>query len=158
LLALAGKVSSDPIEIILQRPKETAALLQRLNHAPARKIAAAKDRLAAAGPLEFHPLEIVSRENHTAVVGESGSGKPLLTKYLIKSYFQGAHVRVYDSDAAPLPACTSAQRPIRRSRTSRTRCCANSCGGNFNGVSYPCLVDVKGRFYPAHIPDLTDFQ
>jgi hypothetical protein len=30
LLALAGKVSSDLIEIILQRPKETAALLRRL--------------------------------------------------------------------------------------------------------------------------------
>ena len=101
LLALAGKVSSDLIEIILQRPKETAALLRRLSHAPARKIAAAKDRLAAAEPLEFYPLETVSRENHTAVVGESGSGKSLLTKYLIKSYFQDAHVRVYDSDAAP---------------------------------------------------------
>jgi Uma2 family endonuclease len=36
-----------------------------------------------------------------AVVGESGSGKSLLTKYLIHSYFQDAHVRVYDSDAAP---------------------------------------------------------
>ena len=44
----------------------------------------------------------MSRENHTAVVGESGSGKSLLTKYLIHSYFQDAHVRVYDSDAAPL--------------------------------------------------------
>jgi len=101
MLALAGKVSSDLIKIILQRPKETAALLRRLSHAPARKIAAAKDRLAAAEPLEFYPLETVSRENHTAVVGESGSGKSLLTKYLIKSYFQDAHVRVYDSDAAP---------------------------------------------------------
>jgi transcriptional regulator with XRE-family HTH domain len=48
LLALAGKVSSDLVEIILQRPKETAALLRRLRHAPARKIAAAKDRLAQA--------------------------------------------------------------------------------------------------------------
>jgi hypothetical protein len=52
-------------------------------------------------PLEFHPLETISRENHTAVVDESGSGESLLTKYLITSYFQGAHVRVYDSDAAP---------------------------------------------------------
>jgi HTH-type transcriptional regulator, competence development regulator len=101
LLALAGKVSSDLIEIILQRPKETAALLRRLRHAPARKIAAAKDRLAAAEPLEFYPLETVSRENQTAVVGESGSGKSHLTKYLIHSYFSDAHVRVYDSDAAP---------------------------------------------------------
>jgi transcriptional regulator with XRE-family HTH domain len=101
LLALVGKVSSDLIEIILQRPKETAALLRRLRHAPARKIVAANDRLAAIDPLEFYPLETVSRENHTAVVGESGSGKSLLTKYLIKSYFQDAHVRVYDSDAAP---------------------------------------------------------
>jgi HTH-type transcriptional regulator, competence development regulator len=101
LLALAGKVSSDLIEIILQRPKETAALLRRLRHAPARKLAAAKDQLAAAEPLEFYPLETVSRENHTAVVGETGSGKSLLTKYLITSYFQDAQVRVYDSDAAP---------------------------------------------------------
>jgi transcriptional regulator with XRE-family HTH domain len=101
MLALAGKVSSDLIEIILQRPKETTALLRRLRHAPARKIAAANDRLAAAEPLDFYPLETVSRENHTAVVGESGSGKSLLTKYLIKSYFQVAHVLVYDGDAAP---------------------------------------------------------
>src|SRR5262245_3990319 len=100
LLALAGKVSSDLIEIILQRPKETAALLRRLRHAPARKIAAANDRLALSEPLEFYPLETVSRENHTAVVGETGSGKSLLTKYLIKSYFQDAKVRVYDSAAA----------------------------------------------------------
>jgi len=41
LLALAGKVSSNLIEIILQRPKETAALLRRLSHALAKKIAAA---------------------------------------------------------------------------------------------------------------------
>jgi len=101
LLALAGKVSSDLIEIILQRPKETAALLPRLRHAPASKIAAAKDRQAAAEPLEFYPLETARRENHTAVVGESGSGKSLLTKYLIHSYFRDVHVRVYDSDAAP---------------------------------------------------------
>jgi HTH-type transcriptional regulator, competence development regulator len=47
LLALAGKVSSDLLEIIWQRPKETAALLRRLRHAPARKIAAAKAGLAA---------------------------------------------------------------------------------------------------------------
>jgi transcriptional regulator with XRE-family HTH domain len=46
------------------------------------------------------PGETVSRENHTAVVGESGPGKSLLTKYLIRSYFRDAHVRVYDSDAA----------------------------------------------------------
>ena len=70
LLALAGKVSSDLIEIILQRPKEIAALLRRLRHAPAKKIAAVKDGLTAAEPLEFYPLETVSRENHTAVVGE----------------------------------------------------------------------------------------
>jgi len=42
LLAWAGKVSSDLIEIILQRPKETAGLLRRLSHAPAKKIAAAR--------------------------------------------------------------------------------------------------------------------
>jgi HTH-type transcriptional regulator, competence development regulator len=94
LLALAGKLSSDLIEIILQRPKATAALLRRLRHAPANRIAAAKDRLAAAEPLEFYPLETISRENHTAVVGESGSGKSLLTKYLIQSYFKDADVKV----------------------------------------------------------------
>jgi hypothetical protein len=35
------------------------------------------------------------------VVGETGSGKSLLTKYLIHTYFQQVHVRVYDSDTAP---------------------------------------------------------
>ncbi len=27
----------------------------------------------------------------------------------------------------------------------------------FDGVPYPCLVDVKGRFFPAEIPDLAGF-
>jgi hypothetical protein len=30
--------------------------------------------------------------------------------------------------------------------------------GHFDGGLYPCLVDVKSRFYPAHTPDLSDFQ
>jgi hypothetical protein len=90
-----------PFEIILQRPKDTAALLRRLSHAPANKIAAAKEGLTAAELLEFCPLETLSRQNHTAVVGESDSGKSLLTKYLIHSYFRDGHVRVYDSGAAP---------------------------------------------------------
>jgi len=30
--------------------------------------------------------------------------------------------------------------------------------GYFESVPYPCLVDVKGRFYPAQIPDLSGFQ
>jgi hypothetical protein len=77
-----------PFEIILQRPKDTAALLRRLSHAPANKIAAAKEGLTAAELLEFCPLETLSRQNHTAVVGESGSEKSLLTKYLIHSYFR----------------------------------------------------------------------
>jgi transcriptional regulator with XRE-family HTH domain len=272
LLALAGKVSSDLIEIILQRPKETAALLRRLRHAPARKIAAAKDRLASSEPLEFYPLETVGRENHTAVVGESGSGKSLLTKYLIRSYFQDAHVRVYDSDAAPWEweeldvagrsgdyaaiaqgmaedieelrrrtalygegrefggevvrvieeyPSTAAElaemietadipkeiglvwlrRLLRRGRKYRMKVFAvaqefevnawkiagegglrraftvlhlgasayqalsnikdkaqcEQLRGYFDDAPYPCLVDVKGRFYPAHIPDLSGF-
>jgi HTH-type transcriptional regulator, competence development regulator len=272
LLALAGKVSSDLIEIILQRPKEAAALLRRLRHAPARNIAAAKDQLAAAEPLEFYPLETVSRENHTAVVGESGSGKSLLTKYLIHSYFRDAQVRVYDSDAAPWEwaalevagragdytaiaqsmaedvaelrrrtalygegrefggevvrvieeyPSTAAElaemlesshlpkeiglvwlrRLLRRGRKYRMKVFAVAQefevnawkiageGGlrraftvlylgasayqalsnvkdkaqreqlreYFDSVPYPCLVDVKGRFYPAHIPDLAGF-
>ncbi len=99
MLALAGKVSSDVIEIILQRPKENTALIRRLNHASATKINSYKDGIAK--DLEFYPLETISKENHTAVVGESGSGKSLLTKYLIHSYFSDADVRVYDSDAAP---------------------------------------------------------
>jgi len=41
-LALAGKVCSDLIEIILQCPRETAAMMRRLNHALARKISAAR--------------------------------------------------------------------------------------------------------------------
>lgn len=28
---------------------------------------------------------------------------------------------------------------------------------HFDSVDHPCLVDVKGRFYPTHIPDLSDF-
>jgi transcriptional regulator with XRE-family HTH domain len=273
LLALAGKVSSDLIEIILQRSKETTALLRRLRHAPAKKIAAAKDELAAGDPLQFHPLETVSRENHTAVVGETGSGKSLLTKYLIKSYFQDAQVRVYDSDAAPWEwgeldvagrsgdyaaiaqgmaadiaelrhrtalhgegrafggevvrvieeyPSTAAElaemlepsdlpkeigllwlrRLLRRGRKYRMKVFAVAQefevnawkiageGGlrraftvlylgssayqalssikdkaqreqlrdHFDRVPYQCLVDVKGRFYPAHIPDLSGFQ
>jgi transcriptional regulator with XRE-family HTH domain len=272
MLALAGKVSSDLIEIILQRPNETAALLRRLRHAPARKIAAAKDQLAAAEPLECYPLETVSRENHTAVVGESGSGKSLLTKYLIQSYFRDAQVRVYDSDAAPWkwgalevagragdyaaiaqgmaedieelrrrtalhgageafggevvrvieesPSTTAElaemleatampkeiglvwlRRLLRRGRKYRMKVFAvaqefevnawkiagegglqraftvlylgaaayqalsnikdksqrEQLRGYFNRVPYPCLVDVKGRFYPAQIPDLAGF-
>jgi transcriptional regulator with XRE-family HTH domain len=101
LLALAGKVSSDVIEIILQRPKELTTLLRRFKHAPAAKIRAYAAELPAALPLEFYSLESVSHENHTAVIGETGSGKSLLTKYLIYSYFQNADVSVYDSDAAP---------------------------------------------------------
>jgi HTH-type transcriptional regulator, competence development regulator len=101
MLALAGKVSSDVLAIILQRPKEMTALLRRLQHAPAAKVRAHTAVSAAAPPLDFYPPETVSHENHTAVVGESGSGKSLLTKYLIASYFQNADVRVYDSDAAP---------------------------------------------------------
>jgi len=27
----------------------------------------------------------------------------------------------------------------------------------FDSVPYPCLVDVKGRFFPAEIPDLSGF-
>ena len=27
----------------------------------------------------------------------------------------------------------------------------------FDSIPYPCLVDVKGRYYPAKIPDLSDF-
>ncbi len=99
MLALAGKVSSDVIEIILQRPKEKTALLRRLNHASTTKIKSYGDALVE--DLEFYPLETISKENHTAVVGESGSGKSLLTKYLIHFYFDDADVRVYDSDAAP---------------------------------------------------------
>jgi HTH-type transcriptional regulator, competence development regulator len=101
MLAMAGKVSSDVLAIILQRPKEMTALLRRLQHAPAAKVSAHTAVLAAAPPLDFYPLDTVSHENHTAVVGESGSGKSLLTKYLIYSYFHSADVRVYDSDAAP---------------------------------------------------------
>src|SRR5918999_817927 len=29
--------------------------------------------------------------------------------------------------------------------------------GYFDRVPYPCLVDVKGRFFPAAIPDLSGF-
>ena len=101
LLGLAGKVASDVKEIILQRPKDYAALLRRLNHASAAKIRSHNAGAAPTGPLEFYPLETISRENHTAVIGESGSGKSLLTKYLIGSYFEDADIRVYDSDAAP---------------------------------------------------------
>jgi HTH-type transcriptional regulator, competence development regulator len=101
MLALAGKVSSDVIEIILQRPKELTTLLRRFQHAPAAKVSAYTSALASAPALDFYPLETVSHENHTAVIGESGSGKSLLTKYLIYSYFQNADVRVYDSDTAP---------------------------------------------------------
>ncbi len=101
MLALAGKVSSDVIEIILQRPKENAALVRQLNHASVAKIKSYKEGLAPTESLEFYPLETISKENHTAVVGESGSGKSLLTKYLIHSYFNDADVGVYDSDAAP---------------------------------------------------------
>ena len=35
MLARAGKVSADLIQIIPQKPKETADLLRRLSHAPA---------------------------------------------------------------------------------------------------------------------------
>ena len=27
----------------------------------------------------------------------------------------------------------------------------------FDGIRYLCLVDVKGRYYPAEIPELSDF-
>jgi hypothetical protein len=30
--------------------------------------------------------------------------------------------------------------------------------GHFDSVPHPCLVDVKGRFYPAQIPDLSGFR
>ncbi|WP_373533417.1 helix-turn-helix domain-containing protein [Vampirovibrio sp.] len=101
LLAMAGKISPDLVEIILQKPRETATLLRRLNHAPAHRRKAVIYTKAADDPLEFYPLEDISRENHTAVIGESGSGKSFLTRYLIQAFFQQASIRVYDSDAAP---------------------------------------------------------
>lgn len=101
MLAMAGKVSPDLIEIILQKPKETAALLRRLNHTPASKRKALARHSEVETLLEFYPLEAISQENHTAVIGESGSGKSLLTRYLIRTFFQSADIRIYDSDAAP---------------------------------------------------------
>jgi hypothetical protein len=53
-------VSSDLIELILQRLQETAALLRRLRHAPDKKVAAAKAGLAASEPLGCYPRETVS--------------------------------------------------------------------------------------------------
>jgi HTH-type transcriptional regulator, competence development regulator len=100
MLAIDGKVSTDTLHIILQKPKETADLL-RHSHAPAGGLKAYREALPAPAPLEFYPLATVSHENHTEVVGETGSSKSLLTKYLIQTYFQQAHVRVYDSDAVP---------------------------------------------------------
>ena len=272
MLARAGKVSADIIHIILQKPKETADLLRRLSHAPAGRLKAYREAFPAPAPLEFYPLATVSHENHTAVIGETGSGKSLLTKYLIHSYFQHAHVRVYDSDAAPADwggldvigrkgdyaaiarcmaedveelqrrtglhgeghdcggevvrvieeypstAAELAERPeihhlskdigllwlrrlLRRGRKYRMKVFAVAQefevnawkiageGGlrraftvlylgstayqalflikdkpyrerlraYFDSVPYPCLVDVKGRFFPAEIPDLSGF-
>lgn len=101
MLALAGKVSSDIIEIIQQNPKEISALLRRLNHASPTRIKNYTTELISPDSIEFYPLDTISRENHTAVIGESGSGKSLLTKYLIQFYFEDADIGVYDSDAAP---------------------------------------------------------
>jgi len=272
MLALAGKVSSDVLEIILQRPKETTSLLRRLKHAPAKKIKNYSVPLGSFEDIDFYPLETISRENHTAVIGESGSGKSLLTKYLVQKYFKDADIRVYDSDAAPTDwdglevigrkgdyfaiaqvmaedleelqrrtvlhgdgkncgneivrvieeyPSTAAEltelsateeiskdislhwirRLLRRGRKYRMKVFSvaqefevnawkiSGEGGlrraftvlylgatayrgltlikdktlreqlrsYFDSVPYPCLVDVKGRFYPAEIPDLSDF-
>jgi len=101
MLALAGKVSSDVLEIIQQNPKEMSALLRRLNHASPSRIKNYTTEMVSSDTIEFYPLDTISRENHTAVIGETGSGKSLLTKYLIQSYFEDADIGVYDSDAAP---------------------------------------------------------
>lgn len=102
LLALTGKVSSDVLDIILQKPIETCDLIRRLNHtSAAKRKTLAPMPIELAPELEFYPLELVSQENHTAVIGESGSGKSVLTQYLIQEFFQHAQVRAYDSDASP---------------------------------------------------------
>jgi transcriptional regulator with XRE-family HTH domain/GTPase SAR1 family protein len=102
MLALTGRVSSDVLEIILQKPKETTALIRKLNHASAAKRKNFMGVPSEEGTgLGFYTLESISQENHTVIIGETGSGKSLLARHLIKSYFKGANIRVYDSDAAP---------------------------------------------------------
>jgi HTH-type transcriptional regulator, competence development regulator len=100
LLALSGRVSTDVLDIILQDPIETCALIRRLQHASKNR---KKQSIQAveANELEFYPLVRLSLENHTAIIGESGSGKSVLTQYLIQNYFKKAEIKVYDSDAAP---------------------------------------------------------
>jgi hypothetical protein len=83
MLALAGKVSSDLIEISLQRLKATAALLRRLLR----------------------------------------RGR----KYRMKVFAVAQEFEV-------------------------------KAWRSFDRIPYPCLVDVKGRFYAAQIPDLSRFQ
>jgi|GEM_PF-5103477 len=103
LLAMTGRIASDVLDIILQDPVETAALIRRHSGASSKKKRQAIPKQASdeTKALEFYPLEAISLENHTAVIGESGSGKSILTQYLIRAYFQDASVKVYDSDAAP---------------------------------------------------------
>jgi HTH-type transcriptional regulator, competence development regulator len=100
LLALSGRVSTDVLDIILQDPIETCALIRRLQHSSKNR---KKQSIQAveANELEFYPLERLSLENHTAIIGESGSGKSVLTQYLIQNYFKKAEIKVYDSDAGP---------------------------------------------------------
>ena len=120
LLALAGKVSSDLIEIILQRPKETAALLRRLLRRGRKyriKVFAVAQEFAV---------------NAWKIAGEGGLRRALTVLYLGASAYQ-ALSNIKDK----------AQREQLR--------------GHFDRVPYPRLMDVKGRFYPAQVPDLAGF-
>jgi len=100
LLAMCGKVSSDLIEIILQDPVETAAMLRRLSFSSKKR---KKQTIPVENQetLEFFPLESISLETHTAIIGPSNSGKSILIRHLIHTYFKNADIKVYDSDARP---------------------------------------------------------
>jgi transcriptional regulator with XRE-family HTH domain/GTPase SAR1 family protein len=100
LLALTGRVSSDVLNIILQDPIETSALIRRHSHSSKSSKKQSKPVLET-GLLEFFPLDKISLEAHTAVIGETGSGKTILTQHLIQKYFKKADIKVYDSDARP---------------------------------------------------------
>jgi transcriptional regulator with XRE-family HTH domain len=181
MLALAGKISADILHIILQKPKETADLLLRLSHAPAGRLKAYREALSAPASLEFYPLATISHENHTAAELAERPEMQSLSKdigllWLRRLLRRGRKYRMkvfavaqeFEVNAWKIAGEGGLRRAFTVLYLGSTAYQAiflikdkpyrERLRAYFDSVPYPCLVDVKGRFFPAEIPDLSGFS